>query len=297
MSTQPSVFEAQNTTDARRLVAAQSRIYSDAKILLALRICAVVALAIAAGIAAAQLPAWRTIIGGWGGVGLLLLSIVVGEVEKRLRLIAAATQETFDTNVFQLEWNSVLVERPPMARVAKAAMRYDGGRDANWYEDTEETHRPYDVLICQASNLGWGASMHRLWAWILSAFGLMVGASLIILGRETGLSWSDILPVIVIPGLAPVKELVEQIRANLDNARAKEAAERKISDFWARGMNGGATPSEAEVRAIQDKILQFRQTNAFVPDWLDNIFHSRNEAAMRAGVQSRVEEARRKGLG
>ena len=101
----------------------------------------------------------------------------------------------------------------------------------------------------------------------------------------------------VIPALAPVKELGEQVRANFANARTKEAVERKIADLWAAGMSGKATPTEAQLRSIQDRILQFRHTNAFVPDWLDSVFHARNSAAMRLAVDSRLQEARRNGLG
>lgn len=62
-------------------------------------------------------------------------------------------------------------------------------------------------------------------------------------------------------------------------------------------MMGIDTPSETRVRSLQDRILQFRQTKAIVPDWLDQILHRRNSAAMRISVQSRVEEARRNGIG
>jgi hypothetical protein len=295
--TQPRIFEAQNAIDARRLVAAQARMYSDAKTVFNVRVVVVVGLAVASGVVAVAYPALRVAVGGGGGVLLLLLSFVVGSVEQRLRTMAAMTQEEFDTRVFRLDWNAVHADRPPTARVAKAASRYAGGRDADWYDDTKGTYRPYDVLICQASNLGWGASMHRLWAWILSVAGVGLAAAAIGAGQAAGLDWADMLPAVVIPSLAPAKELIEQVRANFDDARSKEGTERRIADLWANGMSGKDTPSETQLRAIQDKILHYRQNNAFVPDWLDSLFHSRNEAAMRASVDSRVQEAQRNGLG
>jgi hypothetical protein len=294
--TQPPIFEAQNTTEARRLVAAQARMYSDAKIVFDLRLIVVVGLAIAGGIVAIAFPSLRAVVGGGGGVALLLLSLIVGSVEQRLRIMAAMTQEEFDTRVFRLEWNSILAERPSAARIAKAASRYTGMRDSNWYEDTKATYRPYDVLICQATNLGWGASMHRLWAWILSTAGAAIAVGATVIGLNLGLTWAEMLPAIAIPALAPANEIIDQIRANFDDAHAKEETERRISDLWANGMSGKETPSENHLRIIQDKILGYRQSNAFVPDWLDSLFHTRNEAAMRQSVESRVQEARRNGL-
>ncbi|WIM99856.1 S-4TM family putative pore-forming effector [Actinoplanes oblitus] len=296
-TTQPRIFEAQNTVDARRLVAAQARIYSDTKIFSGTRLCVVIALSIAAGVVAVRYPGLRAVVGVGGGIALLAVSFVTGSVEKRLRTMAAAVQEEFDTRVFGLGWNGLLVDRPPANRIAKAASRYRGDRDADWYDDTLGTHRPYDVLICQATNLGWGATMHRYWAWILSALGLLAAGVAIGCGLLAGLGWGGLITAVIAPALSPVKEIAEQIRANFENARSKESTERKVTDLWANGMRGTATPSEADLRALQDKILQFRLTNAFVPDWLDRVFHRRNEAAIRISVQSRVEEARRNGHG
>ncbi|MCG5464843.1 S-4TM family putative pore-forming effector [Micromonospora sp. MED01] len=296
-ATDPRIFDAQNSTDARRLVAAQARIYSDTKIFAGVRLTVVIGLSIAAGVVAIRFPGLRTAAGVGGGTALLAVSFVTASVEKRLRMMAAAAQEEFDTRVFRLDWNGVLVDRPPAARVAKAAFRYRGGRDANWYDDTEATHRPYDVLICQATNLGWGASMHRLWAWILSGLGLLAACGAIAGGMLADLGWSGLLTAVIVPALSPIKEIAEQIRLNFDNARSKESAERKIAELWAAGMSGAATPSTTQLRTLQDKILQLRQTNAFVPDWLDTVFHRRNEVAMKMSVQSRVEEARRNGHG
>lgn len=296
-ATQPRIFEAQNTPDARRLVAAQARIYSDTKIFAGVRLTVVIGLAVVAAVVAIRFPAQRTLFGVGGGITLLLISFVTGNMEKRLRMIAAATQEEFDTRVFRLDWNGVLVDRPPTARIAKSAHRYRGNRDQNWYDDTEDIHRPYDVLICQATNLGWGASMHRLWAWVLSFGGALVASAVIAAGLLGGLGWNGLITAVLAPALTPIKEVVEQIRANLENARSKEATERKITELWASGMSGESTPSDSQLRALQDRILQFRQTNAFVPDWLDAIFHRQNEVAMRISVKSRVEEARRNGYG
>jgi hypothetical protein len=294
-ATQPRIFEAQNTPDARLLVAAQARIYSDVKIFGGVRLAVVIGLAVAAAVVAIRFPAHRTPVGVGGGITLLFVSFVTGNMEKRLRLIAAATQEEFDTRVFRLDWNGVLVDRPPAARIAKSAHRYRGGRDENWYDDTGGTHRPYDVLICQAVNLGWGASMHRLWAWVLSLAAVLAAGAVVAAAHLGGLGWHGLLTAVLVPALTPIKEVVEQVRANLENARSKEATERKISELWASGMSGRAVPTDSQLRALQDKILQFRQTNAFVPDWLDRIFHRQNETAMRISVESRVAEARRNG--
>ena len=296
--TTPRIFVAQNTEGARRKVAAQARLYSDAKVWLNARLALIAVLALVSAVAALLAAnEARTVIGAGGGVLLLIFSFVGANIEKRQRSLAVAVQEEFDTDIFRLPWNSIELNRPSPLIIAKAAARYRGGREKDWYSDTEGTHRPFDVLICQSSNLGWGATTHRIWSWILAAFlAVLVGLGAVV-ALTLELSRNDILVALVLPGLALLKEVIEQIRANFETARAKEGAEAKISTAWAEGMSGKQIPTEETLRLIQNKIMSFRQQNPYVPDWLDKKLHARNEHAMRATAADRVAEAARCGHG
>lgn len=293
--TTPTIWESQNTSDRRRLVAAFARLYSTAKVVFALRVAAVFALAGASSVLALTSPGIRTAVGGGGGVFLLFLSFLVGGVERWYRTRAAATQEKFDTEVFQLPWNGIHVDRPSEYVISRAASRYEGVRDKDWYADTKGTDRPFDVLICQASNFGWGATMHLIWGWLLvgviAAMAVLVAA----VGVVVDLSAKEIFVALVVPALAPFKEVAEQIKANFEANKTKESVERKVNEMWARGMDGSHVPTEVEVRSVQDKILLLRQTNPYVPDWLDNVLRGRNEAAMRSSVADKVAQAERSG--
>jgi hypothetical protein len=296
--TSPRIFVAQNTDDAKRKVAAQARLYSDAKVWLNARLALIAALALASAVAALLVAdGARTVVGAGGGVLLLIFSFVGANIEKRRRSLAVAVQEEFDTDIFRLPWNSIELNRPSPLIIAKAAARYRGGREKDWYSDTGSTHRPFDVLICQSSNLGWGATTHRIWAWILVAFLAVLTGLVIVVALALDLSGNDILVALVIPSLAFLKEVVEQIRTNFETARAKETAEAKISTAWAEGMSGKQVPTEETLRTIQNKILSFRQQNPYVPDWLDKKLHARNETAMRATAADRVAQAARCGHG
>ncbi|QPG72039.1 S-4TM family putative pore-forming effector [Mycolicibacterium mucogenicum] len=99
--TTPSIFEAKNTRDARRHVAAQARTYCDAKRVLSWRVAAVFLLALAWAVCAVKSPSVRSVVGGVGAVAVLLLSFAAGNLEKVWRYRAAAIQEEFDTDVFR----------------------------------------------------------------------------------------------------------------------------------------------------------------------------------------------------
>ncbi len=294
--TTPRIFDAQNTEDSRRLVAAQARMYSDAKVVFFGRISVVLLLSVLTIVASAALPDDRTLVGGGGGLIVFFASFVAESIEKRKRLQAAATQERFDTRVFQLPWNSILARRPPAASVAQAADRYDGGRDRNWYDSTGETHRPFDVLICQATNLGWGASMHFYWSCVLLIIGVFLLTVILGIWVLAGLTLADALTILLVPSLAPFKEIVSLVKSNVDGYKTKEATERTLNDLWESGLSGGRIVTETDVRQLQDRILIFRQDNAYVPDWFDKIFHQKNEAAIRSSVSDRVAQAERSGM-
>jgi hypothetical protein len=285
---------AQNTARARRLVAAQARLYSDAKAVHGWRLSFLVVAAVVTCVCALALPDARSYIGAVSGVALLMIAVLVGELEKRRRLQAAAIQEEFDTTVFQLPWNRLLAERPSNIVIARAAARYKGGREGDWYPDTEDTERPLDVLICQSSNLGWGSAMHRLWAAILGAALALLVLGVALVAWVLRLAAVDWLFALVVPVVAVVKEAVELMKANLENARAKESLERKIVELWQAALLGLDVPVEA-CRGVQDRILHLRQTNSHVPDWLDRVRRAKNESGMRLGARLMVDEARSAG--
>lgn len=294
--TEPPIQAAQNTARAKQLIASQSRLYSDAKTIHNWRFALVCFFAATTIICALALQDARPYIGALSGFALLALSVIVTGVEKRRRSQAAAIQEEFDTTVFRLPWNPLHAERPSTMVVAKAAARYRGGREANWYPDTEETTRPLDILVCQISNLGWGAAMHRLWAAVLGFALALVAVIIGVLTWALDLSFMDCVLALVVPALAPAKEISELIKANLENASSKESTEQKILDLWKAGLSGQPLPAES-CRTIQDKILHFRQSNSYVPDWLDKLRRAKNETAMRSSAAAMIEEARDHGFG
>ena len=282
---------AQNSAHSQRLLAAQSRLYSDAKIIHHARVVIVVLLAIVTIAVALALPNVRQAVGAVGGALTFLWSVLGSSREKRRRREAASVQEEFDTQVFEIPANDFAIDRPSPTLIAEAAARYKGNRTKDWYPDPRPVARPLDVLICQRSNLGWGASVHRYYAACLLAglialisFGFTVAA-------VAGLSLVDALVAVLVPLLGPSREIIESIRGNLDSAETKAKAESKVLKLWQRGLQADGAITVEDCRSVQDRILQIRQTNAHVPDWLDNLWRRRNESVMRESAQHLIEEA------
>lgn len=293
--TEPPIREAQNSDHSLRLLAAERRLYSDAKKQHAARISIVSVAALAGIVAALTIPAARTPIGIITGTALLILGVVGGSREKRKVREAASVQEEFDTRLFGLPWSDMLTERPSPSIIAAAARRYDGPSVEDWYPDTATVGRPLDVLICQQSNLGWGVPLHRAYAATLVGILITVLVLAGLTGALLGIPVWDTLVAIYVPLLPVLRELAEMIKGHFDNAQSKASAEGKVNALWRRGLGDPHSISEADCRAVQDCLLNTRRTNASIPDWFDRLRHSTNEANMRATAEHLIAEARQRG--
>ena len=174
-----------------------------------------VALALLTITTALALPDARPVVGSIGGALTFLFSVLGSDREKRRRKEAAFVQEEFDTYVFDLPWNDFAADRPSPTLIAEAAARYTDGRTHDWYPDTDPVVRPLDVLICQRSNLGWGSSIHRFYAAVLSGVLVLLAVAGVVIALVIGLSFAHALIALLIPLLGPARELIELIRVRL----------------------------------------------------------------------------------
>ncbi|TQC47109.1 hypothetical protein EEB14_22350 [Rhodococcus sp. WS4] len=289
--TTPPISEAQNTERGQRFLRAQSRLYTEAKQIHDLRLALVSIAALVTAVVAVCMPDARAVVGAIGGIGLFAYSWLASEREKRRRREAASVQEEFDTFVFQLPWNDFAADHVSPTLIAEAAARYRGDRTRDWYPDTAPVIRPLDVLICQRSNLGWGASIHRLWAALLSGILAALVLCVLLAAWLLDLNLAATITALVLPMLGPVRELGEMIQANRVSADTKRQAETKVLSLWNRSMTDDYAATEKDCRAVQDKILAIRQANAHIPDRLDQLRRPQSEAAMQLSAQHLIEEA------
>jgi hypothetical protein len=291
----PPIAVEQNSAYSQRLLAAQSRLYSDAKRIHDARILAVLVLAASTALLALRFPDLRLAVGGIGGTITFVWSIVASQREKRCARDASLVQEAFDIHVFDLPWNGIAADRPSPTVIAEAASRYRGHRTKDWYPDTRNVVRPLDVLICQRTNLGWGTSTHHFYASFITGVIIVLIAVGMLIAIMNHLSVTDALVSILIPFLAPIREFVETARAHRDSAVAKASAESKVLALWRQGLENAEAVAIADCRALQDLILNIRQNNAHIPDWLDGLRRNRNESTMQASADHLIAEAARHG--
>ncbi|WP_443075528.1 S-4TM family putative pore-forming effector [Streptosporangium sp. NBC_01469] len=291
--TTPSISDAQNEDKQLRLLAAQRQLYTDAKKFYTVRISLLIAGSILAPIAALLFKDGRTIIGSVFTIILMLVHLLGSAKEKRLNREAASVQEQFDVAIFQLPWNDLLVERPTPTIIADAARRYSGPPTLqDWYPDTEDVHRPLDILICQRSNLGWGVSLHKLWARAVFWCLLLIAASAISIGAIGKFTVGEFLIAVIVPLVPILREGTDTFRAHSDSAQEKINTEQKVMSLWRKSLLPESSVTDAECRGLQDCLLGIRRTNAVIPNWFNDRRRDAKEIEMRTSAEDLIAEAR-----
>jgi hypothetical protein len=293
--TEPPISVAQNTSGSQRLLAAQAVLYGRAKAARNLRISVTVLASVALGIAAALSDDADVPVGVVGGVLVLLVSQYVAYRQGATTALAVSIQEKFDTDVYQLAWNSAAVRSVPTNQVVAArAAQYSGDRTENWYPDTKTVERPLDIVICQQSNLGWGAATHSKWGAVVTGASLVLIVALALLWWIFDLSAGSGLNILVLPALPVLIEAIDELRRHFESARLKDEMQQKVLEVWREGLTAEGVPV-LRCREIQNEIVHIRQSNAQVPDWFDRRLRGKSESAMRIGAEDMMEEAKRQG--
>jgi len=295
--TEPPITEQQNTEPFLRLLTAQRRLYADVKATHNGRLIALGAIAAITLIVAALAPSVRNYVGGSLGLIMGVWAVVADMIEKKKNGIAASIQEEFDTRLYGIDQHPFFGSRHSDLDVTEAEAR--GSRDdlTDWYqpESISDLVRPLDAIVCQRANLDYGVLLHRAYARILLIGLISAGLLATVFGLALGYSVSNFLFGLIAPLLPPVLALVREATAHRESAAKKESAQTKVADMWRRALDDPAAVDDAQVRQAQDQILEFRKTNARIPDRFYDRKRDKNEAKMLAHCSRMVEEARARG--
>jgi hypothetical protein len=143
--------------------------------------------------------------------------------------------------------------------------------------------------------LDYGVLLHRAYARSLVIVLLCASVLALALGLALNYSMPNWLFGLVTPLLPTALAVVREVAAHRDSATKKEQAQMKVADMWRKALDDPTAVSDAQCRQAQDQILDFRKTNARVPDRFYNRERDKNEATMLAHCSHMVEEARARG--
>lgn len=289
----------QNDAKAIRYLAAQRRLYGQAKWVMAIQVVLVVLLPLGLVIAERFLPKIKV---GAAAVDLIIAVldvILLVTLKDSLQKQAAAIQESFDCYVFGLDWPELKAEKPDPEDVEELSAGFNTDSLKNWYPPTVGTlvHHAA-VAVCQRSNSRWDAKLRRKYRTTLLVLATILVLSLIAIALGKDLVFHDLVLVVLAPALPVV---LWAFREATDQKEAAERADRLKefgNELWSKILDGSlsAQPAMRQSRLFQDAILAHRQRSPMVFDWFYRLFRKPFEEQMGHSADEMIEEAARKGL-
>lgn len=282
------IANAQNTDSNLRVLLAQRKLYSTAKIWSSIRGFGVGIVAIAAPILTAiweeaALP-MATVAASWFALNRLLFT----HIEQRYVERAASAQEQFDTAIFGMP--AIAVREPRL--VPEELRRLTSGRTRrnqrysdeslkNWYPVRTDVDGGTAIAISQRANLVYSQTLlarnANLWAAILIAWFLVA----FIIGIASNFSLLTFLLVVALPTLPPFLDAVDEWL----RIRTARKQRRTIANEIQDSISEDTPVSPDYLLTWQSQLFALRRDSPLVPDWLYWMLRSRTEDEMTEGAK------------
>lgn len=275
-----SIFERQNEPQALDLAKAFRRRYAVARRWRLLRVGTGFLIGTVGALLALLEPSTEEYVSAIAAAWIVFGRTVLDWYEQRQRCCGALAQELFDTQIFELPWNSSAVGSRPAPEDVRNWTRGQSDEGLHdWYADTGPAQHPVDVLLSQRSAITWARQDHTTYAHLLR---WAVGATFIatlVTGMALGLSLGEYLLRLGVPVLPACLDVLDIAKANAQVARTKSRLERQADVLLARARTTETPPTIAECRELQDGIYATRLLPG-VPNWIYAITHGNRQQNM-----------------
>ena len=263
-----SIQELQNRPESLALLAAQHLLYTRAKRMRNIALALVFLVAVLGLLAAMSMGVGIShLLPTFALLSWLLDQQALKRAESAFRTEAATIQESFDCAVLDLPWPLYKgIDQPNDDRVQHLvrAARVKGELQSldNWYPpDTIPPDPLLAKIHCQRLNCWWDVNLRRKWSALVTVFFCGCLGLLLVLSVMTGATVAKLIAIlasnirVVAWGLAERQNQAEAI------VRV-EGIHSFLSSFTAHHP-----PSPADIRSVQDAILDHRRANPPVPEW------------------------------
>lgn len=292
------IIEKQNTDSSIQELAAQKKIYSDAKNLFYAQ--CIIATIIPIIISTIQIIfPYATLNIAWIFVFYTAIAsvteLILDRIITKLKTIAASIQELFDCTVLNIPWNNILISEVPQPEIIhKYYSSYTQKESTqnlyDWYSiEIESVQTNIASVICQRSNCVYDFSIRKKYNAGLGISAIITFIVLFVTAAATGLTLQKFLTNVIAPSIPIILLAIKQYFSNSDSIRNLQDLKFLI----------GATLSDASItsimnnqaiRQIQDKIYNNRILSPLLPDWIFYKFRSNLESQMHFAVKDIIEK-------
>ena len=284
-------IDQQNLDKNIRLLSSQRYYYTQAKKNRILKLFCAIVLVVFSPIILLIFPSTKDPLCFIGAFGIII-TFAIDFFENSNIKRAANIQEQFDTEIFGLDWNEILLgKKEPIEIIITGENKFKGDK-ANlhdWYGDLQGIDYPYNVLVCQRSNLVWDWRLRKKFAIMMLVLLTLILLLGIIIGLITKLPLKTYLMGILIPSIPALffglKEVIEHFRISNEKTSLMNLTNSFLEKSYI---------PNSDLRQIQDKIYALRTKGALVPDWFYKKYRTDYELNLAASNQDFYERLMKK---
>lgn len=294
-----NLAQNQNTEAALLRIAAQRKLYADAKKLFALEsLLATVVPVVGTGLAFVwyDIRIWFALASFFAWWAIFA---VLEPTRKSLCRKAASVQELFDREVLQLPANDRLPLSIGREEIVASGTRWIGKHGDEklraWYPEATDVLPPRLArIVCQRSNLGWDAELRYKYATTCWALLAALFAGWISLGLAANMTVRDAVIYWLLPLTPIIYLLAKQARSHGSIAQRKSRLIVQAESVWNLALT---RPNQEKKltslsRDLQDELFDLRCAPELIWDWLYNWRRGKAETLMQKTAADYVEEAR-----
>lgn len=296
------ISDRQNTDRALGYLAAQRRLYDDARIVQVIQLVLTIPCVILFAVLASAYPGLKVYAAGWGITVAAMDICLFAGFQRTLKTDAAKIQELFDCEVLDVTWNPIKVgSRPDHETVVAASARYKPADPSvaplkDWYPpDVDQLPIHVARLVCQRANLRWDSQLRRRYVNLLIVALVLFVVLIAAIALQSGMTAETIILLIMAPSLPAVTFAAKQYYDQTDAAAALERIKDSLTKTWERALNG-ANPHEIamESRLLQDEIYDRRKSSPLIFSWIYDWLRNEHEEQMTLGADDLIKEAQQR---
>ena len=271
-----SIPDRQNRPGFIDLLAASSRSYEIVKCTSTWQSALAIIMAILGPAVAFAYPDAKGWVALFAGAVLLADLLYFEPRVKQHQELGAKVQEVFDTDLFDLPWNSHRVHsRPDPEEINSLAesfkKRNSTDRLLDWYPPAVGSiPLEYGRLVCQRANMRWDMALRRSFGGLFVTLTTLL--VLVVCGVALAMQWdaTQIAVSLVLPVLPAAIKLLRESRKHFESAAISERTKQQLEAIWQVALQGGMSSTQLleDSRRLQDELYDRRKGSPPVPQWL-----------------------------
>lgn len=295
------IDKRQNSERQLDLLAAGSFFYRRAKLFLGLQFALTVPASVVLAIIILKVPEAK----GWTtcyALSIALLdTLVLDKVQSHYKKLGARTQELFDSELLDLEWNMLRAgTKPDTEDLLQAASKFKkrSGMDRlrDWYPPAVSgLPLPLARLVCQRANTWWDASLRKKYALVLIVILVLSIASVFMVSLFAGHTVEDMVLSVYAPIAPAVLWSFREIGRQHKAAEALDKLRANVEQLWSISLSGSLDRTHLDIksRQIQDSIFDGRVGNPLIFDWINRMVRPTQQVSMNAKAAELIAESQK----